>query len=95
MYEKLPSLFQVRVHLQALVNALRRPTSDRLKLVRLAGEAIRVLDCAEPDERTLRSRLVWLKIALEDERALDRGEYASELDQSAARFQWVPAARAS
>ena len=95
MYEKLPSRFQMRVHLQALVNALRRPTSDVTKLVRMTNDAIGVLDRAEPGEKTLRSRLVWLKIALEGDRSMDRGQYAAELDRSAARFQWVPTARAS
>jgi len=95
MYEKLPSRFQMRVYLQALVNALRRPTSDAAKLVRMADEAIRVLDRAEPGEKILRSRLVWLKLALEGDRAVDRGQYAIELDNSAARFAWVPTARAS
>ena len=94
MYEKLPSRFQMRVHLQALVNALRRPTSDVTKLVRMTNDAIDVLDRVEPGEKTLRSRLVWLKIALEGDR-VDRGQYAAELDRSAARFQWVPTARAS
>jgi hypothetical protein len=94
MYEQLPSRFQMRVHLQALVNALRRPTSDVAKLVRMTENAISVLDRAEPDEKTLRSRLVWLKIALEGDRSMDRGKYAAELDNSSVRFAWVPTARA-
>ncbi len=95
MYEKLPSRFQMRVQLQALVNALRRPTSDVAKLVRMVDQAITVLDRVEPDEKTLRSRLVWLKIGLEGDRAVDRGQYAAELDNSSVRFAWVPTARAS
>jgi|GEM_PF-3522243 len=94
MYEQLPSRFQMRVHLQALVNALRRPTSDVAKLVRMTENAIDVLDRAEPDEKTLRSRLVWLKIALEGDRSMDRGKYAAELDNSSVRFAWTPTARA-
>ncbi|HEX8695506.1 MAG TPA: hypothetical protein VF746_24045 [Longimicrobium sp.] len=90
MNDRLPVRFQARVRLQALSNALRRPTSDRLKLLRLTVDAVGVLDRAELAEEMLRTRLHSLRAALEAERALDRDEYATALDNCAAAISWTP-----
>lgn len=91
MNDRLPVRFQARVRLQALSNALRRPTSDRLKLLRLTNDAVGGLDRADLAEEMLRSRLHSLRAALEAERALDRDEYATALDNCAALISWTPA----
>ena len=92
MYDRLPARFQVRVHAQALVNALRRPTSDRMKLLRLATEALGALDRSGIDEEALRRQLSTLRLSLESAAAVDLVAQAAELERVAAAVDWsVPA----
>ena len=79
----LPVRFQVRTEIQALVNALRRPTSDRAKLLRMADKALGTLDGSGLAAGDLRSRLAGIQRALAAEQPLDRQEEASGLDRSA------------
>ena len=79
----LPVRFQVRTEIQALVNALRRPTSDRLKLLRMADKALGTLDGSGLAAGDLRSRLAGIQHALASEQPLDRHEAAATLDRSA------------
>lgn len=95
MNERLPVRFQARVRLQALSNALRRPTSDRLKLLRLTNDAFGGLDRADLAEEMLRTRLHSLRAALESDRVLDRAEYAAALDLCAAQISWTAALAAA
>ena len=92
MQTGLPARFQVRVHVQALVNGLRRPTSDRMKLLRLAGEALSALDrCGLPGDEPLREQVAALHAALQAGTPVDVAEYAAELGHAAARINWSPA----
>ncbi len=84
----LPIRFKLRVDVQALVNALRRPTSDRMKLLRLAADALRTLDMAGIGDGQLRTRLAGVHDALLAARALDVEECAAQLDRSATAYEW-------
>ena len=92
MQTGLPARFQVRVQVQALVNALRRPTSDRMKLLRLAGEALSALDrCGLPGDESLRAQVKELRAALQAGGPVDVADYAAELGRAASRINWSPA----
>ena len=80
--DALPLRFQLRIELQALVNALRRPTSDPLKLIRLAGGCLETLEQVGVDAVGLRPRLDGLKHALAAGAPLDRMEAAALLDRA-------------
>lgn len=85
----LPIRFKLRVEVQALVNALRRPTSDRMKLLRLAANALRTLEVAGIREGQLRTRLAGVHDALAAARKLDLEECAAQLDHSATDYEWT------
>lgn len=88
MNAALPLRFQVRAEIQALVNALRRPTSDRLKLVRLADAAMRTLTGAGMGTGELGTHLAIVQQSLAVERPFDRHEAAASLDRAATAIDW-------
>ena len=71
---EVPIAFQLRVELQALSNALVRATSDRLKLLRLADNALHTVDGCRLGDPTLSTRLRGLRDALSLDLAVDRAD---------------------
>ncbi|HEX8431312.1 MAG TPA: hypothetical protein VF625_08495, partial [Longimicrobium sp.] len=79
-----PALFQLRVELQALSNALERSTSDRLKLLRMTSKALGTTLSSELGGAALLSRLRKLHTALDADLPVDRRETAGSLRHLAA-----------
>jgi hypothetical protein len=76
----MPTLFQLRVEIQALANALERETSDRLKLLRLTSKALgTTLGSELGGAAALLSRLRKLHAALDADLPVDRREAAGSL----------------
>lgn len=87
----LPLRFQLRVQVQALVNGLRRPTSDASKLLRLAGGALQTLEESDVTDAELRQSLLRLCADLQGDRPLDRLQRAALLDRAASAVGWTRA----
>lgn len=88
MQQTLPVRFQLRAEVQALVNALRRPTSDALKLLRLVTNARATLDGSDIAHPELRRRLTALATGLESGTDVDRARVAAELSRTASEITW-------
>ncbi|HEX8392356.1 MAG TPA: hypothetical protein VF665_08385 [Longimicrobium sp.] len=84
----LPVRFQLRVQVQALVNGLRRPTSDAGKLLRLAAAPLQTLGRMDAPDAELRQSLLRLSAELEAGRSVDRLQAAALLDRAAAAVGW-------
>jgi len=74
-----PTVFRLRVELQALSNALGRATSDRLKLLRMTDKALATAQSSELGGAALLSRLRKLHAAFDADLPVDRGEAADTL----------------
>lgn len=79
MLRETPTLFQLRVEIQALANALERETSDRLKLLRLTSKALGTTLSSELGGAALLSRLRKLHTAFDADHPVDRREAAGSL----------------
>ncbi len=84
----LPIRFQIRASVQALVNGLRRPTSDPAKLLRLADGALGTLDGSAVAHPELRGLLGTLSSRLRAGLQVDRARAAAELARVAAGIDW-------
>ena len=71
---EVPVAFQLRVELQALSNALVRATSDRLKLLRLAQNALHTVEGCRLGDPSLATRLQGIRDALSLDLPVDRAE---------------------
>jgi hypothetical protein len=87
----LPLRFQLRVQVQALVNALRRPTSDASKLLRLSCGALETLEKSDVMDAELRQSLLRLCAELRAGQDVDRLQRAALLDRAAAAVHWTRA----
>lgn len=74
---EVPVAFQLRVELQALANALVRATSDRLKLLRLAENALHTAESSRLGDASLPARLRSLRNTLSHDLAVDRVDAAA------------------
>jgi hypothetical protein len=74
---EVPAIFQLRIEVQALANGLRRATSDRLKLLRLADTALATAERTGVGDGTLRARLRSVRDTLDRDLPLDRYEAAA------------------
>jgi hypothetical protein len=74
---EVPAVFQLRIEVQALANGLRRATSDRLKLLRLADTALATAERSGVGDGTLRARLRSVRDTLHRDLPLDRYEAAA------------------
>ena len=79
MLIEIPALFQLRVELQALANALERSTSDRLKLLRMTSKALDTALGSELGGAALLSRLRKLHAAFDADLPVDRRDTAGSL----------------
>ena len=79
-----PVAFQLRIELQALSNALLRATSDRLKLLRLADNALHTAEGCGLGDPSLGKRLRGIRDTLSLDLPLDRAEAASVFRRLAA-----------
>jgi hypothetical protein len=86
----IPARLQLRIELQALCNALRRATSDRLKLLRLAGSALATAEAGAGDA-AVRARLREVRDTLARDLPLDRARTAADLQRFSSAYAHAPA----
>lgn len=80
----IPTPFLLRIELQALSNGLRRATSDRLKLLRLAENALATVEENGLGDAALRARLRAVRETLQRDLPLNRLAVAAEFQRFSA-----------